>query len=237
MKIITISLIMTAIIPMMSLAEDISPPKAKEYVELNHPLESGMETYPGLSEVKVFDKGPRFDNGALIDGITLLGISATYIDAPYHTDEKGKKIADYSLDKLVNLPVVVIEKDDNRRVFEVDDLKNSDVTGKAVLFHTGYDKFFGTKKYSENPPYISTSAAKWLVEHHAAFVGIDALLVDDYNKNDSNPVHNILLRNGVVIAEDMTNIGGIVGKNAWLTAVPPRAPMTSFPTRIFATVY
>lgn len=237
MKKIMVFSLMAMLIPMVSLAANITPPKAKEYIELNHPLESGMETYPGLSEVKVFAKSPRFSNGALIDGITFLGISATYIDAPYHADEKGMKIGDYPLKKLVNLPIVVIEKPTDRRTFDVEDLSKFDVAGKAVLLHTGNDQLFGTAEYSKNPPYLSTAAAKWLVNHHAAFVGIDALLIDDYNKNDTIPVHDMLLKNGIVIAEDMTNIGSVVGKNAWLTAVPPRAPMTSFPTRIFAAVY
>ncbi len=63
------------------------------------------------------------------------------------------------------------------------------------------------------------------------------MLVDNYKKNDTIPVHDMLLKHGIVIAEDMTNIASVEGKDAYLTAVPPRAPMASFPARIFAAVY
>lgn len=212
-------------------------PKPNAYVDLNHPLESGMQTYPGLSDVEIFKTAPRYANGALIDGIKFLGISATYIDSPYHADEKGMKISDYPLQKLVNLPVLVINLPPKSKFFDASVLKGKNVEGKAVLFRTGMSKFFGKPEYAQDPPYLSVDAAKYLIKHHAALVGIDALLVDNYKKNDSIPVHDLLLRNGIVIAEDMTNIEAVEGKDAYLTAVPPRAPMASFPARIFAAIY
>lgn len=212
-------------------------PAVKEYVELNHPIQENMETYPGLSEVELYTKGGRNPSGSIIDGIKLLGISGTYIDAPFHMSDKGGKIADYPLSKLVNLPVIVVEKAAGRRTYEVADFQGKEVNGKAVLLHTGQDRYFGKQAYSKNSPYVSTQAAEWLVRHGAVLVGIDAVLIDDYDHTETTPVHDILLRNNIIIAEDMTNIGAVKGKDAYLTAVPPRMPMASFPARIFATVY
>lgn len=215
----------------------VNLPKPIAYVDLNHPLESGMQTYPGLSEVEITQTAPRYKNGALIDRIQFLGISATYIDAPYHADESGMKISDYPLEKLVNLPVIVINLGKDSGFFDLADFYGKEVKGKAVLLNSGKSHYFGQPEYAQNPPYLTTRAAQWLIEHQAALVGIDALLVDNYNKNDSIPVHDLLLKHGIVIAEDMTNINAVVGKDAYLTAVPPRAPMASFPARIFAAVY
>jgi arylformamidase len=132
---------------------------------------------------------------------------------------------------------VVIKKPESRNYYDVDDFNKTHIKGKAVLLYTGLSKYFGTAKYSENPPYLSVNAAKYLVAEKVALVGIDGLLVDDFKHNETIPIHNMLLGHGIVIAEDMANIDSVIGKNAYLTAVPPRAPMTSFPTRIFATVY
>lgn len=210
----------------------------KEFIELNHKIHHGMETYPGLSHVDVYEKFPRFKNNALIDGISLLGISGTYIDSPFHEDPSGDKICDYPLEKLVNLPVVVINKPDNRIAFELADFEGADVTGKAVLLNSKHDRYFGSEAYGKDTPYLSIEAAKYLVEKGAALVGIDSPLVDNIlTSEDEIPVHNILLSHGVVICEDMTNIASVEGKQAYLTAVPPRVPLASFPARVFATVY
>jgi len=210
----------------------------KEFIELNHKIKHGMETYPGLSHVDVYEKFPRFENNALIDGISLLGISGTYIDSPFHEDPNGDKICDYPLEKLVNLPIVVINKPDDRVAFELTDFKGVDVTGKAVLLNSKHDRYFGLEAYGQNTPYLSIEAAQYLVEQGAALVGIDSPLVDNIETSaNAIPVHNILLSNGVVICEDMTNIASVEGKQAYLTAVPPRVPLASFPARVFATVY
>ncbi len=210
----------------------------KEFIELNHKIEHGMETYPGLSLVEVYEHLPRFDNNALIDGINLLGISGTYIDSPFHEDPNGDRICDYPLEKLVNLPILVVNKPDSRISFEIEDFDGLDVSGKAVLLNSKHDRFFGQKEYGIGTPYITVEAAEYLVKQGVVLVGIDSPLVDNIETSaEAIPVHNTFLSNGVVICEDMTNIAAVEGKNAYLTAVPPRVPLASFPARVFATVY
>lgn len=212
--------------------------KVHKYIELNHIITHGMETYPGLSHVDIYDHLPRFANKALVDGIDLLGISGTYIDSPFHENINGHKICDYPLEKLVHLPIVVINKSDSSRSFEIEDFNGINVNGKAVLLNSKHDQFFGQKQYAENTPYLSVEAANYLVQAGAVLVGIDSPLVDDIETSETAiPVHGILLNNGIVICEDMTNIAAVEGENAYLTAVPPRVALASFPARVFATVF
>ncbi|WP_192564449.1 cyclase family protein [Pseudomonas gozinkensis] len=207
-----------------------------KYIDLNHIIRKGMITFPGTSEVDIYAKEPRFANGAYVDSIKMYGITSTYIDAPYHVSEHGKKISELLLENLVDLPVVVITKAKNGKTFEIQDFQGSDVKGKAVLLHTGEDSNFGKPNYGQDYPFLSAAAATWLVEHKAKLVGIDAPLIDNFHDSSAVPAHDILLGNGVTVAEDMTNIMAVSGKKAVLTAVPPRVEMASFPTRIFAKV-
>jgi arylformamidase len=209
---------------------------ALEYIDLNHAITHEMSTYPGLSMVKFSDMEPRFPNHALIDQVSLLGITGTYIDAPFHVFPDGKTISDYPLSKLVNLPVVVVTKPESRQTFEIVDFKNLDLEGKAVLLFSGHAKKFNTPEYAINAPYLAIEAARWLVSKKVALVGIDGPLIDNFADSSAIPVHHELLEHGVVICEDMTNLGALPMKGAFLTAAPPRVPMTSFPARVFATV-
>ncbi len=215
-----------------------TPLKVIEFIELNHKIEHGMQTYPGLSHVEVYEHLPRFGNRALIDAINLLGISGTYIDSPFHEDPNGDRICDYPLEKLVHLPVVVVNKPDSRVSFEIEDFAGIEVAGKAVLLNSGHDQHFGQQAYGENVPYLSLEAATYLVQQGVTLVGIDSPLVDNIETSEAAiPVHQMLLSNGVVICEDMTNIAAVAGKDAYLTAVPPRVPLASFPARVFAAVF
>jgi arylformamidase len=218
------------------------PPAVRAYIELNHIVAEGMVTYPGISVSHFFNWAPRFANGAVIDEADMLGITGTNMDAPYHIDPNGAKIKDYPLKKLVNLPIVIATKPTSRLDFQISDFQGLDVRGKAVLLYTGQDQYFGTPQYGVNVPYLSADAAAWLVDHGVVLVGIDTPLIDNYADTSVGggpalPVHNELLRNGVVISEDMTNIGALPRTGAYLTAVPPRVPMASFDVRSFATVY
>ncbi|POD70940.1 metal-dependent hydrolase [Pseudomonas syringae group genomosp. 3] len=195
-----------------------------------------MITFPGTSEVEIYAKQPRYANGAYIDSIRMYGITSTYIDAPYHVSELGKKISELSLEDLADLPIIVIPRPKNRKTFEINDFQGVDVKGKAVLLHTGEDGNFGKANYGQDYPYLSVAAATWLVQHKAKLVGIDAPLIDNFHDSSAVPAHDVLLGNGVTIAEDMTNIIAVSGKKATLTAVPPRVEMASFSTRIFAKV-
>lgn len=206
----------------------------KEFFELSHVIRTGMITFPGASDVEIYGNTSRNENGSVIDSIRCYGTTATYLDAPFHVFPEGKKISDYPLHKLVGLPVVVVCKPEERRAFLPEDLVGLELQGRAVLFLTGNDRNFGTDAYFRNAPFIHVDTAAYLVRHGAAFVGIDSLLVDDVNHPEAVPVHRALLGHDIPIAENLTGIGQLVGKNAELTAVPPRAEMGSFPVRIFA---
>ncbi|ORM71256.1 metal-dependent hydrolase [Pantoea rwandensis] len=197
-----------------------------------------MITFPGTSMVKYLHPENRYPNGSLVDGLAVLGISATYIDSPHHIDENMGNISTWPLSSLVNLPVTVIKLREGTRVFDVKDFENVDVKGKAVLLLTHQDRLFGKPEYIKNAPYLTGDAAAYLVKKGAKLVGIDSVLIDNPDAPDASiPAHETLLRSNVVVAEDMTNIASVVGRDAYLTAVPPRTPTTSFPVRIFAAIY
>ena len=219
-------------------SDKVRLPEPEKYVELNHALTDGMITFPGTSMVKYLHPENRYPNGSLVDGMAILGISGTYIDSPHHVDAKLGNISTLPLSNLVNLPVIVVKLRSNTRAYEIKDFDKIDVNGKAVLLFTGQDRQFGKPDYIKDAPYLTGEAATYLVSHGAKLVGIDSVLIDNPDAPGAAiPAHNTLLRNGVIVAEDMTNLAGVVDRVAYLTAVPPRVPTTSFPARIFATVY
>ena len=59
-------------------------------------------------------------------------------------------------------------------------LAGYDLKGKAVLFHTGWDRHWRTEKYSDGThPFLTTETAELLVNVRPALVGIDSFNIDD----------------------------------------------------------
>lgn len=214
------------------------------YIELNHYIKNGTETYPGMPPVEISTYMERNEDSldtSLLDFLKMINISGTYLDAPYHVFEEGDKIGDIPLEKLVDLDTYVVHLAHDRNYFDVEDLRfieNENLAGSAVLLQSGHDRKFGTPEYGIAPPYLSVAGAKWLMEKEVVFVGIDSPLIDDlvHVPVHGTPVHQIILKASAIICEDMKDIDLVPDKGARLTAVPPRIAMSSFPARVFVKV-
>ena len=213
-------------------------------IDLSHEIEDGMVTYRGLPAPVISDwlsrdaSKARYGAGTTfqIGRIELLANTGTYIDAPFHRYEDGRDVAGYALDMVADLPGVVVRVTGERgRAIDASRFSTFDVTGKAVLVHTGWDAHWRTDTYSGGQhPFLTREAAEYLVTARAALVGIDSLNIDD-DKDGSRPAHTALLGAGVAIVEHMTNLGALPDAGFHFYAVPPRVKgIGSFPVRAFA---
>jgi len=213
-------------------------------IDLSHDIEHGMVTYRGLPAPTISDwlsraaSSGRYAQGTTfqIGKIELLANTGTYIDAPFHRYEDGRDVAGYLLEAIANLPGIVIRATDRgNRAFDASRFRARQLTGRAVLVHTGWDAHWRTDTYSAGRhPFLTRDAAEHLASSGAALVGIDSLNIDD-DKDGTRPAHTILLRAGVAIVEHMTNLGALPDGSFRFFAVPPKVRgMGSFPVRAFA---
>lgn len=218
----------------------------RRWVELSHVISAGMTTYPGLPVPEitphltreasrgVYAPGTEF----AIDRITMVGNTGTYLDSPFHRYPDGADLAGLGLERLVDLPAVVVRTAGSGvRAVGVDALEGLEVAGRAVLLHTGGDAHWGTPQYVVDAPYLSGAGARWLVEHGAALVGIDAVNIDEMTPAGERPAHTLLLAAGIPIVEHMTGLAELPPTGARFTAAPPRVSgFGTFPVRAYASV-
>lgn len=224
------------------------PSERRRYVELSHVITDGMTTYPGLpapeitSHLTWAESRARYAEGTefSFDRVTMLGQTGTYLDTPRHRYEGGTDLSGVELERLADLPAVVVRHvGGGRRAVEESDLDGLNVAGRAVLVHTGGDRHWGTPEYAVDNPYLTAAAASRLVERGAALVGIDSVNIDDPSEasGGERPVHTILLAAGIPIVENMTNLAEVPPTGARFTAAPPRIRgFGTFPVRAFATM-
>jgi arylformamidase len=215
-------------------------------VELSHVVTAGMVTYLGLPGPEMtrhltreasrahYAPGTEFEIGR----ISMVGNTGTYLDSPYHRYPEGADLAGLPLDALADLPAVVVRvTGSGSRGIGAGALAALDVTGCAVLLHTGWDRFFGTPTYSDPAPYLTAEGASWLVDHGARLVGIDSINIDDPVEGGERPAHSTLLAAGIPVVEHLSGLEQLPPTGARFTAVPPPiAGFTSFPVRAFAVV-
>jgi kynurenine formamidase len=221
------------------------PGSARRLVDLSHVITPGLITYPGLPAPEITphltrdQSRARYAGGAefAIDRISLVGNTGTYLDTPFHRCPDGHDLSALPLTKVADLAAVVVRTAGSAtRGVDVGAVAPFDVEGKAVLLHTGGDRDFGTPAYADNAPFLTEAAARWLVEHNAALVGIDSVNIDDIDDR-TRPAHSILLAAEIPIVEHLTGLDQLPPQGARFTAVPPKfAEFGTFSVRAFASV-
>jgi kynurenine formamidase len=218
-------------------------------IDLSHPIEAGLITYPGLPAPSIVPYLTREDSKAkyapgtefAMDVITMIGNTGTYLDAPYHRYEDGGDLASLDLRTLVGLRAEVFHLRDawdaERRGIEAVTLADRDLRDAAVLLDTGWSAHFGTPEYAHGAPFLTEGGAQFLVDAGVRLVGIDSLNIDDTQSGGARPAHTILLAAGVHVVEHLTALDALPAQGARFTAAPPAVRgFGTFPVRAFATV-
>jgi kynurenine formamidase len=173
----------------------------------------------------------------VINKLEMVGNTGTYLDSPFHRYASGKDLSELELSQLAHLDAVVVRAPHEKSItVDADAFAGVNVTGKAVLVHTGWAGFWRTDRYFENHPYLTETAAKYLVQAGAKLVGIDSHNIDD-TRTRSRPVHTVLLGAEIPICEHMCNLGSLPDDSFHFYAVPPKMKkFGTFPVRAFARV-
>lgn len=212
-------------------------------VDLSHVIEEGMTTYKGLPGPHLCDFWTReasaanYDDGSTfqIGRIDMVANTGTYVDSPFHRYADGKDLSELPLESLADLEGLVVRRTFERGIaIDADAFAGLDVRGKAVLVHTGWDRFWRTDDYFSEHPFLTPDAASALVQAGAAFVGIDSYNIDD-TRIRARPVHTILLGAEIPIGEHMTGLERLPDNGFRFSAVPPKVKgMGTFPVRAYA---
>ncbi|MET8249984.1 cyclase family protein [Micromonospora sp. NPDC005197] len=220
----------------------------RRLVELSHVIRDGMTTLPGWPAPRLTDwltfaaSRERYAAGTEfhVARIDMIANTGTYVDTPAHRWSGGDDLTGVSLDRLADLPGVLVRVPAGTRAVDRLMLAPYEVAGRAVLLHTGWDAHFGTERYGgPEAPYLTGDAAQALVDAGAALVGIDSINIDDMSPaaGGVRPAHSILLAAGVPIVEHLTGLGALPPSGFRFTAAPPMvAGMGTFPVRAFAVV-
>jgi kynurenine formamidase len=227
------------------------------YVELSHVIENGMPGFrstgldgkPAAFSVHVrpmrthAQSRPLYQDKAEFE-VTEMSFQTsigTYVDAPYVRYDKKRDIAALTLEELI-LPGVVVDLGQlaPNQAASLADLETGsggklNVAGKAVLCRFAWDRFWGMEEYYAYP-FLSREALKHLIDGGAKLVGVDTINIDD-GADLERPAHSWLLKQDILIVENLCNLDAVAGQPFRFFALPMRVrAAASMPVRAFAEV-
>lgn len=186
-------------------------------IDLTLTISNKIPTFPGSPQPNFIPWEKIKDDGYNLELLFLSSHTGTHLDAPFHFQEKGAKIHEISLKKLVSSAVLIkSRKKRNESITKTDIKKFEKKHGKigsfsSVVFWTGWQRNLQKDYYFTKNPGLSVSAANYLASKKVSLVGIDSPSID--LGTDSNfSVHHIFSKNKILIVENLTNLEKIKSK-------------------------
>jgi kynurenine formamidase len=194
-------------------------------IDLSHTIQGEMQIYPGDPKPSIERGLTHEKNYCHVDKLKLGSHTGTHIDAPYHFFSEGERIDTIVVDRVVGYGVLidVTGKSDHHMIQprDIDPFKPEIRPNDFVIFRTGWDQNFGSDRYLRHP-ILSAASAELLRQCGVSLVGIDALNVDPslddavsveptakpegHGEVYGYPVHDILLKNDILIVENLCNL-------------------------------
>lgn len=217
-----------------------------QLIDLSQTIEAGIplfsatapqpKIYPWQSHAQAANSGNYVGCTCEITEVRLLTSIGTYLDSPYHFYPEKRAIEALNLNQLV-LPGIRVDctSVQKRQPILPSVLSGLPLAGKAVLFHTGWSRYWGKAEYYEHP-FLARQTAEALRDAGAKMVGVDFLVVDS-RQDPSRPVHGTLLKQDILIVENLANLQSLPAQGFTFHAVPAKvAGAASFPVRAYGLI-
>lgn len=203
-----------------------------KYIDLTHTFDTHMPVYPGDPIPELIQIADLQKEGYTDYQIKTGMHVGTHMDAPLHMLEDGKRLSDIAVEKFIGKGCLIDAR--GASVVSADFLEKSDAKkDDIVLVMTGFSKKFREAEYYGKFPEIGEDFAGKAVELGVKIVGMDTPSPD----RPPFKVHKILLRNEILIVENLTNLELLVGvKDFEIFALPAKLHTEAALVRVIAMI-
>ncbi|TSC85366.1 MAG: hypothetical protein G01um10147_1180 [Microgenomates group bacterium Gr01-1014_7] len=200
-----------------------------QFIDLSVPINESTPVYPGDPKTKIQPAGILEKDGYEDHYVCIGTHVGTHVDAPRHMIAAGKNLDQILIDRFIGQGVYI--KVDKK--FDLEEIKKVEIEeGDIVLFHTGMSDVYHKSAYYDDYPAITEDIANYLVKKKIKMVGVDMCSVD----HEPFLVHRILLKNDILIIENLTNLVELQGKKFKVYVFPIKLQIDGAPTRVIAEI-
>ena len=197
-------------------------------IDLTQPLDSNIPVYPGDPPFSSQQSCTVDKDGYSIHALSCSSHVGTHIDAPSHFISDGATIDQLPPSAFIR-PALVLDvsyKKERECISwdAVEPIADRIRPGTAVLFHTGWSRYWGGGGGGGrcfDHPWLATDLAERLVALGVRLIGVDAMSLDqspspvnDDGEGDGSAhdfgVHRAILGAGGFIVENLTNLDALL---------------------------
>ena len=177
-------------------------------IDLTQTISETMPVYPGTEQPKLTVANTIEKDGFRETLISFYSHTGTHMDAPFHIYADRTSLDALPAEQFVGKALVIdccdvgeggeigMEYIDKTLADEAD----------FLLFHTGWDKYWGQKKYFGAYPVVSMEVCQYLLDSGKKGVGFDVIGIDPVSDGNLTRHKMLLSQRDIVIIENLTNL-------------------------------
>jgi arylformamidase len=206
-----------------------------EIIDLSHPIDMNMPVYPGTEPPIITEVCSVKTHSFKESQITFFTHTGTHLDVPAHLFQKGKTVDAFEGDKFFGTALLI----DYSNKLSIDFKTVHEAYSRAespdfIIFNTGWNKWWGDKKYFKSFPVLTPEAAEYISSLPIKGLGIDSISFDPVGDiNLSN--HKIFMEKNIILVENLCSLEKLKGKPFQFSCLPLNiVGADGSPTRAFA---
>jgi kynurenine formamidase len=198
----------------------------RRVLDLTRTIEHDMPVFPAYLKPVIRGWTCLELHGFRSNLVMMIEHTGTHVDSPAHFMKEGPSIDELPLDSFHGRAVLLDLSSASvpNKSFKASDIKvatsavGASVDRAIVLLRTGWEDRWNSDDYWRNPG-LSREATAYLLKRRVKAVGIDTPSVDPGDSRDF-PAHAMLLRKGVPIYENLTNLKALSKPEFMFAAFP-----------------
>ena len=195
-----------------------------QLIDLSHVIKADMAQWPSDRQPLKIHRRSEHGSGNHMSSSLEFGCHVgTHLDASLHflAGEPGLHelpVSHFSGPALVIDATAAGMDDEAPAVLAVDLLNGQDLSKiDFVLFHTGWDRHWGTENYYRHWPWLSEELAAKLASSNLKGVGLDTPSLD---RMSGSRAHDLCAAAGMVNLENLTGLGPLADTIVQFMALP-----------------
>ncbi|WPC39716.1 cyclase family protein [Clostridium sp. JS66] len=177
-------------------------------IDLTHTISENMPVYPGTEGPKLEAASTYEKNGFKETLLTMFSHTGTHMDSPAHLFSQRTTLDSFSPEQFVGKGLVIdcsdLKEGEKITIKYIEAVKENADKTQFILFHTGWDKYWGTSSYFGEYPYITEEVAEYLLNSNKKGVGLDVIGIDPIEDENLTIHKKLLAESNIVIIENLT---------------------------------
>jgi len=172
-----------------------------------------MPVYPGTEGPELEIANTYEKNGFKETLLKIFSHTGTHMDAPMHLFAQRTALDSFPAEQFVGKGLVIdcsdLQEGQRITMKYIESVKEKADKAEFILFHTGWDKRWGTSSYFGEYPYITEEVAEYLTCSKKKGVGLDVIGIDPISDENLTIHRKLFFKTDIVVIENLTGLGAI----------------------------